>query len=131
MLCPLLPSACTVVGNNSALATDTTFGLYPFCCDWFQNVVKSGGITTPVTISAFAPRNAEICALKSSVRFWKRPGSVRVKPCLARTGGNPTTLSPQALPSPSFGNRAPTDLLVAPWFHCPVNTATTSSSPQK
>ena len=86
MLWPLLPSACTVLGNSSALATDTTFGLYPFCCDWFQNVVKSGGITTPVTISASAPRKAAICALKSSVRFWKRPGSVSLYPCLAQDG---------------------------------------------
>ena len=35
-----------------------------------QNVVKSGGITTPVTISTSRLLKAVICAEKSSVRFW-------------------------------------------------------------
>src|SRR5580704_17790672 len=40
-------------------------------------------------------------------------------------------LSPQALPSPSLGNRPPTDLLVCSCPHMLVNTAITSSRPQK
>ena len=113
------------------MATETTFGFSPFCRDWFQKVVKSGGMITPVMISASAPRNAAICEEKSSVRFWKRPGSVSLKPCLASTGGKPIAVSPQALPSASFGNSAPTDLLVATWLHMLVKTPITSSRPQK
>jgi hypothetical protein len=37
---------------------------------WFQKVVKSGGIITPVMISQPACLKALIWALKSSVRFW-------------------------------------------------------------
>ncbi len=131
MLLPPLPRACTDAWNSNALATDTTFGFSPFCRAWFQNVVKSGGMITPVMISASAPRNAAICELKSSERFWKRPGSVSLKPCLANTVGKPMVVSPQALPSASLGNSAPTDLLVATWFHMLVKTPMTSSSPQK
>jgi len=91
----------------------------------------SGGMTTPVTISQLSFLNAAMCALKSEVRFWKRPGSTSLKPSFASTGGNPRAGSPQALPSPSFGNRAPTTLLVGTDFHRLVNTAITSSRPQK
>jgi hypothetical protein len=52
------------------LATVIAFGLKPCCIAWLRKVVKSGGITTPVTISAFAALKALIWALKSSVRFW-------------------------------------------------------------
>ena len=45
----------------------------------------------------------------------ERSGSGRDRSACSRrlssTGGKPTTLSPQALPSPSFGNRPPTDLV--------------------
>ncbi len=36
---------------------------------WFQKVVKSGGMTTPVMISHLPDLKALICAEKSSVRF--------------------------------------------------------------
>ena len=52
-----------------ALPIDATFGLKPCCDAWFQKVVKSGGIITPVMISQFDFLNAAICAEKSSVRF--------------------------------------------------------------
>ena len=52
-----------------ALPIDAALGLKPCCNDCFQNVVKSGGSTTPVRISAFAPLNAAICEEKLSVRF--------------------------------------------------------------
>ena len=52
------------------LPTLTAFGLKPFWLACVQKVVKSGGSTTPVTISAPAFWNAVICAEKSSVRFW-------------------------------------------------------------
>ncbi len=38
---------------------------------------------TPVTISTLSRLKAAICALKSCVPFWKRPGSVSVKPICA------------------------------------------------
>ena len=50
---------------------------------------------------------------------------------MASTGGKPTFGSPQALPSPSLGNSPPTDLLVSTCAHMLVNTAMTSSRPQK
>ena len=50
----LAQSASSATGNNSALPTEAIFGLKPFWLAWFQKVVKSGGITTPVTISAWA-----------------------------------------------------------------------------
>src|SRR3954468_23902487 len=75
-LLPSLPSASTATGNRMALPIEATLGLKPCCNACFQNVVKSGGRTTPVTISALALLNALICAEKLSVRFWYRPGSV-------------------------------------------------------
>jgi len=91
----------------------------------------SGGIRTPVTISALSFLNAAICALKSAVRFWKRPGSTSLKPSFESTGGKPRAGSPHALPSASFGNSPPTTLLVGTDFQRLVNTAITSSRPQK
>src|SRR5262245_3104917 len=44
--------------------------------------------------------------------------------------GKPSSLSPQALPSPSFGNSPPTFLLVATLFQPLVKLAITSSRPQ-
>src|SRR3954452_6207074 len=69
-LLPASPSASTDSGKRSALPTLTAFGLNPCWFAWFQKVVKSGGSTTPVTISAPAFLNAVICAEKSSVRSW-------------------------------------------------------------
>jgi hypothetical protein len=69
-LLPSLPSASTEDGNRIALPTDAAFGLKPCCSDCFQKVVKSGGSTTPVMISAFAFLKAVICGEKLSVRFW-------------------------------------------------------------
>ena len=69
-LWPSLPSASTATGNRIALPTEATFGLKPYCSACFQKVVKSGGSTTPVTISQLADLNALICAEKLSVRFW-------------------------------------------------------------
>ncbi len=69
-LLPSSPSASTETGNRIALPTEATFGLKPCCIAWFQKVVKSGGSTTPVTISALAFLKAVICAEKLSVRFW-------------------------------------------------------------
>ena len=51
---PSLPSASTATGNRIALPMEATFGLKPCCSACFQNVVKSGGSTTPVTISQLA-----------------------------------------------------------------------------
>ena len=93
-----------------------TFGLKPCWRACVRKVFASGGITTPVTISTFAALNAAICALKSCVPFWNRPGSVKLKPIAASGFGKPSSLSPQALPSPSFGNRPPTFLLVVTDF---------------
>jgi hypothetical protein len=53
-----------------ALPIEAIFGLKPCCSAWFQKVVKSGGSTTPVRISASAFLKAVICAEKSSERFW-------------------------------------------------------------
>src|SRR4029453_4814397 len=72
---PRLPSASTERGNSSALPTEAIFGLNPCWAACFQNVVQSGGMGTPVTISTFSFLKAEICAEKSSVRFGYRPGS--------------------------------------------------------
>src|SRR5512143_300449 len=44
--------------------------------------------------------------------------------------GKPSPLSPQALPSPSLGNRPPTFLLVCTLFQPLVKLAITSSRPQ-
>ena len=52
-----------------ALPMEATLGLKPCWDAWFQKVVKSGGIITPVMMSQFAFLKAAICALKSSVRF--------------------------------------------------------------
>ena len=67
---PAGPSASTELGNSRAFPTVATFGLKPRCPACRQNVVKSGGIGTPVTISTLPSLNAEICAEKSSVRSW-------------------------------------------------------------
>ncbi|MNR29759.1 hypothetical protein D3C85_1471660 [compost metagenome] len=109
-LWPALPRASTAEGKSSALPTDMALGWKPCWRAWVQKVVRSGGMTTPVTISASAFLKAEICAEKSSVRLWKRPGSTSWNPFCASTGGKPSFWSPQALPSPSLGNRPPTTL---------------------
>ena len=67
---PFLPSASTATGNSNALPTEAILGLKPCCKAWFQKVVKSGGIITPVTMSALAFLKAAICAVKLSERFW-------------------------------------------------------------
>ena len=69
-LLPLRPSASSATGNSSALPTEAIFGRKPCWLAWFQKVVKSGGSTTPVTISQLSRLNAVICAVKLSVRFW-------------------------------------------------------------
>src|SRR5207248_11140451 len=51
---PRLPSASTERGNSSALPIDATLGRKTCCAACFQNVVQSGGIGTPVTISTFS-----------------------------------------------------------------------------
>src|SRR3972149_1630148 len=51
---PRSPSASTDRGKRSALPIEATFGLKPCCAACFQNVVQSGGIGTPVTISTFS-----------------------------------------------------------------------------
>src|SRR4029077_12763728 len=56
-----LPRAATDAGKRSAFPTVTTLGLKPCCAAWFQKVAKSGGVSTPVTISTPAFLNAEIC----------------------------------------------------------------------
>ena len=48
---PGLPSASTDCGKSIALPIEATFGVKPCCLAWFQKVVKSGGIITPVMIS--------------------------------------------------------------------------------
>src|SRR6185295_11234332 len=113
---PCSPSASIAPGNSSALPSVITFGLKPCWRACVRKVFASGGITTPVTISTFAFLNAAICAEKSCVPFWKRPGSVSVKPICASGFGKPSSLSPHALPSPSFGKRPPTCLLVVTLF---------------
>src|SRR5258708_12421049 len=84
-LLPSLPSASTATGNRIALPIEATFGLKPCCSACFQNVVKSGGNTTPVMISALALLNALICAEKLSVRFWSPPASVNLYPAFSST----------------------------------------------
>ncbi len=69
-LCPASPSASTDCGKRIALPIDATFGVKPCCLAWFQKVVKSGGIITPVMICTSPDLKALICAEKSSVRFW-------------------------------------------------------------
>ena len=69
-LWPPSPRAPTACGNRSALPTLAALGANPCCLACVQKVVKSGGIGTPVTISAPAWRKALIWAEKSSVRFW-------------------------------------------------------------
>src|ERR1700727_173692 len=128
---PASPSVSTDCGKRIALATVTALGLRPCWRAWFEKVVKSGGITTPVTISAVAALNALTCAVKSSERFWERPGSVRGKPAAASLGFSRFFGSPQALPSASLGNSPPTLPLVESCFHMPVETAMMSSRPQK
>ena len=113
------------------MPTEATFGLKPCWLAWFQNVVKSGGSTTPVTISQ--RRRLERGDLRREIvgEVLVAAGIGELVAELSSTGGKPTCLSPQALPSPSLGNSPPTDLLVASWPHMLVNTAMTSSSPQK
>ena len=67
---PRAPSALTAEGNSSALPMVTIFGLKPCCAACDQNVAKSGGIITPVTISAPADLNAAICEEKSLFICW-------------------------------------------------------------
>src|SRR5438067_2034281 len=66
---PRSPSASTERGKSNALPTEAILGRKPCCAACFQNVVQSGGIGTPVTISTFSRLNVAICAEKSSVRF--------------------------------------------------------------
>ena len=63
-LCPASPNASTEAGKSSALPTVAARGRKPCWAAWVQKVVKSGGSTTPVTISAPLSLNAEICAEK-------------------------------------------------------------------
>ncbi|GBD41354.1 hypothetical protein HRbin39_00735 [bacterium HR39] len=107
-------------GNSVALPTVTAFGRSPCWAAWVQKVVKSGGTTTPVTISTPLSLKVAMMAEKSSVRGSKRPGSTRVKPFSASTGGKPSLGSPQASPSSSLGHRAPTTRLVSIFSHMPV-----------
>ena len=69
-LLPSGPSASTEDGKRRAFATVTAFGLKPCWLACVQNVVKSGGMTTPVTMSALPFLKAVICAVKSSLRLW-------------------------------------------------------------
>jgi hypothetical protein len=57
------------LGEQDRLADGRGLGVKPCCLAWFQKVVKSGGIGTPVTISTLPCLKAFICAEKSSVRF--------------------------------------------------------------
>jgi hypothetical protein len=41
------PMASTADGKRMALAIEATFGLKPCCWACFQNVAKSGGMSTP------------------------------------------------------------------------------------
>src|SRR4029453_10678951 len=66
---PRSPRASTDRGKRRAFPMLATFGRKPCCAACFQNVVQSGGMGTPVTISTFSRLNAEICAEKSSERF--------------------------------------------------------------
>ena len=54
-------------GKSSALAIVATLGWKPCWSACFQNVTKSGGSGTPVTIWAFAFLNAAIWLEKSSL----------------------------------------------------------------
>src|SRR5918992_1053307 len=67
---PMSPRASTEAGNSRALPTEAILGWNPCWEACFQKVVQSGGIGTPVTISALAALKAEIWEEKSSVRFW-------------------------------------------------------------
>src|SRR6266404_3175342 len=66
---PRSPSASTERGNSNALPMLATLGRKPCCAACFQNVVQSGGIGTPVTISTFSFLKVVICDEKSSDRF--------------------------------------------------------------
>ena len=59
-LWPASPRVSTDCGKRIALATVAALGLKPCWRAWFQKVVKSGGMTTPVTISASAALKALI-----------------------------------------------------------------------
>jgi hypothetical protein len=63
------PSVPPLAGTGSPWPTETILGLKPCWIAWFQKVVKSGGITTPVMISHLPALKALIWAVKSSVRF--------------------------------------------------------------
>ena len=67
---PRAPSELITEGNSSALPMVTIFGLKPCCAACDQKVAKSGGIMLPVTISAPAALNAEICEEKSLFISW-------------------------------------------------------------
>ena len=127
----MAPSASTERGNRSALPTVTAFGLSPCCRAWVQKLVKSGGISTPVTTSTLAFLNALICGEKSSSSGLKKPGSTISKPSFFSAGAKPRSESPHARPSPSLGHSAPIFLLVGAVCHMSVNTSMMSSSPQK
>src|SRR6266404_1882463 len=66
---PRAPSASTERGKRSALPTVATLGRNPCWAACFQNVVQSGGMGTPVTMSTFSFLKVEIWAEKSSERF--------------------------------------------------------------
>src|SRR6478752_4982090 len=67
---PRSPSDSMTDGNSSAFPMVTIFGLKPCCAACDQNVAKSGGIMLPVTMSAPAALNAEICDVKSLFMSW-------------------------------------------------------------
>ena len=66
-LLPRSPTASMLLGNSRALPTVAILGRKSCWPAWFQNVVKSGGIGTPMRISAPASLNCEIWAEKSWV----------------------------------------------------------------
>jgi hypothetical protein len=67
---PMSPRASTDAGNSRALPTEAILGWKPCWEACFQKVVQSGGMGTPVTISALAALNLAIWEEKSSVPFW-------------------------------------------------------------
>src|ERR671915_1008976 len=131
MPAPFRPSAFAAAGKSMALPIDATRGRKPCCSACVQNVVKSGGRGTPVTICAPPERKREIWLEKSSLKFGYRPGSMIRYPARLSGGGKPSLLSLQALPSPSLGQIAPTPLFVWTCLHMRRKTPMMSSRPQK
>ena len=131
-LLPSLPSASTDTGNRIALPMDATFGLKPCCSACFQNVVKSGGSTTPVTISHFA-------ALERGDLRGEIVGQVLVAAGIDEfvAGLVEHRREPDAACRPRRCRRRRSETArrricwSATWLHMLVKTAMTSSRPQK